>query len=345
MKMLVKFMSKDLIFLRHLCWYLNLLLITPWYNFNTNSFQHLRWSKVYGIFLLSIKTFLIVYSILDESIQHLYGKMFFSQKLFFSGSCIIVTVLNVVTIFNCCYCKLDQWKTLFTNLHSIQEKVHTGVWKNLYVTIVTKHTVFVLFLLYIYYVWSNVMGVAFYKVAILSGFMELYYEFLIILLITSLVGCLKRRYEQLNDNLRKLRGRNNLEIVVHHLIRDYRTLAESVEIFNTLFGYQIILIIFHCGLTLINSLNFTFLRLVINIDDRFYQHSLVSNVCFLVIILVSVILSETLWLLSFLVQFSFCGDPCFHDRPRSTEIRRLVVQVAGCGGIRIEGDGCVDEAR
>ncbi|KAJ3647939.1 hypothetical protein Zmor_019783 [Zophobas morio] len=47
------------------------------------------------------------------------------------------------------------------------------------------------------------------------------------------------------------------------LTRDYRILGETIDIYNNLFGCQIILIVLHCGLEVISGLNISLTSIMI----------------------------------------------------------------------------------
>src|SRR5699024_7683667 len=81
-----------------------------------------------------------------------------------------------------------------------------------------------------------------------SYMVDLYYEFLVTLLLKYLLSVIHKGYEALNCKLCDIQTKPKLEESMKELIQNYRILSETIQLFNSLFGYQLLLIIFHCGL-------------------------------------------------------------------------------------------------
>ena len=110
-----------------------------------------------------------------------------------------------------------------------------------------------------------------------TGFMEMCYEFLIVLLLTALVQAFEVRYKDLNERLMKLSNNGTTFQELLSLAQSYRILGETVDIFNELFGYQLVLIIFHCGLQMVQCLNLVFVFGAVEETDDVNFQFLVSN--------------------------------------------------------------------
>ncbi|KAJ3647941.1 hypothetical protein Zmor_019784 [Zophobas morio] len=61
------------------------------------------------------------------------------------------------------------------------------------------------------------------------------------------------------------------------LTRDYRILGETIDIYNHLFGYQLMLIVLHCGLEVISGLNVAVASIIIDAANPVYYNLFISN--------------------------------------------------------------------
>ena len=139
-------------------------------------------------------------------------------------------------------------------------KVEKNLFNRFYLTIFLKHVLFLVITSLQTYVWYNFFQLPFVLLFLFIGNFECYIEFLIIVLMHSLVQSLKIRYVELNKKVVKT-CRNNISHL-KNVCHDYRILGQTVEIFNKIFGYEIILILWHFGVESVNSLTFIFVPYV-----------------------------------------------------------------------------------
>ncbi|KAJ3636560.1 hypothetical protein MTP99_000093 [Tenebrio molitor] len=270
--MIWKLSVKDISFICPFYNYLSFFLITSWYDFEKNSVHKSRRSKFYGGFLILVKIVWFIFTYTDETFKKIDGALFFTQKVIYIGIQLNLEALLLLTVVKSSFFDAEDWKTLFSNFQLVDTKlqnrgrVNLKISQNFYVGLFVKHLVFALF------------GALF----IMGGFIQLYYEFLIIILLRSLVEGLKNRYEDLNDRLLRISKRPNILHELSSIAHSYRILGENVEICNKLFGYQVLLIIFHCGFQMVHCLNFTFVSFIFN--SNLYSHGLTSGILMLIVI-------------------------------------------------------------
>ncbi|EFA07613.1 gustatory receptor 116 [Tribolium castaneum] len=278
-----KLSVKDINFIRPLWTYLSFVLITPWYDCNRNCLYKPTINKLTGCIFLAFKLSWIVALILDDTTQQVFEIMPFSQKCLYILTCVNLKIFIFLVVMKSCFWDVDKWRVLITNFRYVDEKLqNTGtkelrVLKNFYCGFAVKEVVFLLFVTYEMYIWSNVLELSFVKGMKLGPMIDLYYEFHFIAFLTCITECLRMRYEELNARL--VRMNSSLTIVkdLRSLVQYYRILGEIIDIFNNLFGYQIILLIFHSGLQIISSLNFCF-TIITHTDGPLYQHFIIANI-------------------------------------------------------------------
>ncbi|KAJ3636559.1 hypothetical protein MTP99_000093 [Tenebrio molitor] len=286
--MIWKLSVKDISFICPFYNYLSFFLITSWYDFEKNSVHKSRRSKFYGGFLILVKIVWFIFTYTDETFKKIDGALFFTQKVIYIGIQLNLEALLLLTVVKSSFFDAEDWKTLFSNFQLVDTKlqnrgrVNLKISQNFYVGLFVKHLVFALFGAYVLYVWANVLELSYCRLFIMGGFIQLYYEFLIIILLRSLVEGLKNRYEDLNDRLLRISKRPNILHELSSIAHSYRILGENVEICNKLFGYQVLLIIFHCGFQMVHCLNFTFVSFIFN--SNLYSHGLTSGILMLIVI-------------------------------------------------------------
>jgi hypothetical protein len=289
--MIWKLSVKDISFICPFYNYLSFFLITSWYDFEKNSVHKSRRSKFYGGFLILVKIVWFIFTYTDETFKKIDGALFFTQKVIYIGIQLNLEALLLLTVVKSSFFDAEDWKTLFSNFQLVDTKlqnrgrVELEIPQNFYVGLFVKHLVFALFGAYVLYVWANVLELSYCRLLIMGGFIELYYEFLIIILLRSLVEGLKNRYEDLNNSLLRISKRPNILHELSSIAHSYRILGENVDICNKLFGYQVLLIIFHCGFQMVHCLNFTFVSFIFN--SNLYSHGLTSGILMLIVITVS----------------------------------------------------------
>lgn len=104
------------------------------------------------------------------------------------------------------------------------------------------------------------------------------------MLIMCITKSIKIRYQTLNAKLMTITTSSRMIRGLQQFVRIYRILGETIEIFNNLFGYKILLIIFLIGMQLVYSLNFPLGSLN---TVRFSIHLIICNIIYLTMILVS----------------------------------------------------------
>ena len=293
----------DINFIKHLHQYLSLFLITPWYDFDRNLLLRPKTQKVYAIMLLLISCLRMCYIITQQNIHKVYERLTLSQKFTWYATYVAMSGTMVVALLKSCVYSTENWRKFFTNLQHIDASLpnYKKSERNFYIFFYTKQVVFVVITLVELYGWSAFLQMSFLETLFTTCAIESFYEFLIVLLLDGLLGCLKTRYKALNAKLLKIPEKGKFVQDLRSIVHDYRILGETVAMFNKIFGYQIVLIIFHFGLEMITSLSFTF------VPPGFYTS---EDMHFPLVLAISLLL---LWMLvssnfvtiALLVQFLF----------------------------------------
>jgi hypothetical protein len=289
---------KDINFIRGLFSFLNIFLIAPWYNFDKNTMYKPILCKCYGCLLLLLNIFLTVYFLItDESVVRLYWGLLFTQRFLFFLAAGTTTALCLLTIVKSSLWDVDNWKILMTNFHYVdlklqnKAKVEVRLVKNFYFGFFVKHFFFMIFAIYSICVWSSLFGFTIWKTVLVTGWKEMYYEFLTVNLLNCFIQSFKSRYEDLNERLLNIGKERKVVPELTKLAHCYRILGETIEIFNKMFGVQQLMIIFHCGTEFVSCLNLSFVSFLTD-DNSLYLHIIISNVAVLISISVSI---EVLW--------------------------------------------------
>ncbi|KAJ3647928.1 hypothetical protein Zmor_019774 [Zophobas morio] len=263
-----KLSVRDINFIRPFYTYLNLFLITPWNDFDENTVLKLNVVKVYGCALIVLKISSIMYVGKIGIERNLAENMAVSQVIIIFVSQIILVTLTILTIFKSTFTDSARWRLIFNNFQLIDKKLHNlgvvelSILENFYTRCFIKHTVFFIFVGYILYGWLQLIKSTFLKLVLANTVSDFYYEFLISVLIHTVVKALKSRHQDLNIRLIYLSRKPTVAQEMRKVVLQYRLLGETTEMFSSMFGYQILLIIFHCGLVVITSLNNCFLFLM-----------------------------------------------------------------------------------
>ncbi|KAJ3647942.1 hypothetical protein Zmor_019785 [Zophobas morio] len=235
--------------------YLSLFLVTPWYDFSKNKIYRSYWCKVYRYILILIKlTFIIL--LLTDGVQVLLGRMvLLSQKIIYISILCISILLTTITIMKTCFLECSNWRRLLMNCQYIDKKISREN-SNLFWKIVWMKFIFFVLTAYELYIWLMIFDFSVIKFLPVLSYMR-YYKFMVTTLAEILIGKIRSGYVNLNRNLVKSYHSPNFLHEMRALTRDYRILGETIDTYNNLFGYQIILIMLHCGLEVISNLNFS----------------------------------------------------------------------------------------
>ncbi|EFA07607.1 gustatory receptor 110 [Tribolium castaneum] len=245
---------RDINFIKYLWRYYNFFLITPWHDFDNIVPCNSSICKIFATLLIFIK----VYWVSDATF--LDKHLLFTQKVNYCITTVTITTLNLLTVVKSSFlADGNKWRTLFNNLRYLDLNLHNkgktegSIWKNFYFTFVLRQLFFIMSVVYQIHVWTSKEKISFLRGFWLSPAVDMFYEFQIIELMTSVVKSLESRYADLNENFLQCQDEKFESFVYYH-----RILGETVDLFNSLFGYQTLLITFHIGSQLVVCLNFSF---------------------------------------------------------------------------------------
>lgn len=253
--------TKDINFIRPFCYYLNTFLVTPW--------SSLFYSKIYAIVLLSLRVYLFVYVNISDNFWNTGTILLHSQEFLFEIININLFCLFLYTVIKNGFLLTGKWETFIQNFVKIDANLKNTkskerqFLKNFYVGLVEIQLFFVAFCGYQFYFWTVVIPLP-VTLTFFTTILDLYQEFLTAILIKTFLNCFKERYEDLNEQFEVVLNKQGSCQADDLLIfeQTFKILAKNVDHFNDIFGLQIILIITHCCLQMINCMNCFFLSLV-----------------------------------------------------------------------------------
>ena len=253
--------------------YLSLFLIVPKYS--NDKFYNTTLSKIQGVCLISAKLALNVVAITSKSVDDLFRLIPPSERIVYSITNITLLSFTLMTIIKCSFFDVKNWTILFDNYTYWNSKI--GQNSNLFLKFAFKHVMFLLFMFNATYGWSVTVDLSMSSIVFTTSIVEMYYEYLLIMLWTHVIDRLRCGYVHLNAKLSKWSLSPKFIFELRNLTQDYRLLGEATEIYNDLFGFQLILILFHCGGHAITALNFILTANAIDFSDPFFYYMVLCN--------------------------------------------------------------------
>ncbi|KAJ3647913.1 hypothetical protein Zmor_019762 [Zophobas morio] len=257
--------ENDIKFIRTLCRYLDFFLITPWYDFSKNSSYKPTTKKIYGCIFLAAKVMWYIYSIKNNGqVYQFYHESLSSQKIgyVFLASALMLHWCLTVTFST--FLSVKHWKILFTNLEKFDTriksrgKVKMSISRRLICCTIIQQVMSLLLCFYVLYLVTGVLKAPLWRSISSTLPIEVCYETVVIFLINVINDIIKRRYRLLNTKLVEvLRGSKVIQ-ELENVAECYQILGETATSFNRIFGYQMLIIVFHCGVEVIHCLNLGF---------------------------------------------------------------------------------------
>lgn len=287
--------TKDSNFIKPFFLYLNLFLITPWYDFNRNLFRHSTLSRIYGCVLICMKLFWMFSTLMDNIVRQVFAESLFSVKIVLTLGVLTLLMRTVLIVLKSTVWNVSHWKTLFVNFETIDanlENTNTNDSKNFWIHLSIRHVLFGIFAGHQFYTWARFFDFSWLQTTWIVPTLEFYEEFLVVQLIDALVQSIRARYRALNSRLIEVcqnSETNKMDQELANLSHLYRLLGENVDTFNSIFGYQILLTLFHWGLQMILCFNYLF-TVVIGVSGDLYRSFVVCNIFTLLFIKVTKIL-------------------------------------------------------
>ncbi|KAJ3648127.1 hypothetical protein Zmor_019958 [Zophobas morio] len=266
--MILTLSIKDINFMKYLFLFLNLFLITPWYDFDRNVSYSVKLQRVYGIILLLAAIARLTYVTIDLHRFIYIARVSVSESFTWYSICVILVLITCTVIFKSCFLDVGKWKLLFTNLRCVDRslnnvgKVEANFSKSFYFSFFLQQVLFLIGIGFGEYTWSDHMRFPLLQIIIITCACEMYYEFLLVLLINALVRSFKSRYQDLNRRTLMVSRETKIVQRIRSLAQDYRILGETIDLFNEIFGWPLLLMILHFGLEMVNTLYYNFLILV-----------------------------------------------------------------------------------
>ena len=257
----------DIDFLQNFFNYLQFFFVTPWYDIEKNCVRKPTYSRLYGCCLFLLHILWFGTWIVDPGAQQAVEKSLPSQKVLYCFRTVTLLLLVLFTVLKNVW-NFENWGVRFRNFHYVDAQLknkgrkETKILKNFYSWFLFKHVVVLVVMVCIFSNTLMVLKVPFLTLVRTSSVIFTYYQYLIIVLWLSLIESFKTRYRSLNQKLVTMHKWKYSILEVKKVAQLYGVLGETVEIFNKLFGYQILLIIFQFILELVMSLNIFFFSFI-----------------------------------------------------------------------------------
>ena len=139
---------------------------------------------------------------------------------------------------------------------------------------------------YVVYGWCNAVNISCLKYMGIFPVIDIYIEFLIVTFYSILISVFKSRYEDLNRKLSNLLFDKNFDQEIKNLRKYYRILGEAFDVFNKVFGNQVVLIFVSCGLQVVEALNGCYILFHFFTKNGRFYHLLLSCLWFFIYIVV-----------------------------------------------------------
>lgn len=290
--------------------FLNIFAITPCYDFDRGKLSKTKFTKFCALTIAASSLYCIYdYFKKFENSSYLYDG-FSAKSLIFIISYLILNGTVLLASIKSGFFDGKKWIQFFTNMNynttviSENKSQKNAFSWNFYSTLLLLHFFCLLVLSCQVYVWSNFLNMPLLEAIIFGGWIQMYYEFLMVLLIKSLIDCFKVRYKILNETLLKISNDTRVIINLKKLVQKYRLLFGTVNIFNSIFGYQILLLLFRFAVELIIDFSPVFLDFRVE-GEMYWQICSVHVISLLWII-------ASCYLLYFLFFIIFCCSCFYH---------------------------------
>lgn len=267
--------TKDIRFLRILCYFTNVFLITPWYNFHNHTIFSKTIQTLWALFVLVIKVYGPSSMIWCEQNREIFNSFLFTQKIICVLTLSTSVIFGVVQVIATIYYNIDKWRLFLKNFEYVDRKFGnrnktSKIYKNFYFWFLVKIVIFFCFFSPQFYLW---LGATHLKVSeIFVGItVEIVNNFLFAVVLNALLMCFYGRYKDLRKKLQRSKMQS---YQIEEIKQIMRILGESIAIFNEMFGYQILLLIFQTGLHIINYANFTFVNVIFKDADGSFSSAL-----------------------------------------------------------------------
>lgn len=187
------------------------------------------------------------------------------QKFLVNFSDVMSIILTEYSVIAATFLYKEKWKALLEMFDAVDDKLENDymqqfkLFNNFYIQLLLGHLFFVGCYCYKAYVWARIVGFKYF-----SNFgtmaIPMYYCFFSVMLLSNIILSLRCRYKDLNLMLNK-------KVAIHQsdenqLLKDlelvrkyYRHLGDTVEVFNDIFGWVIVLIVLHSIIEILNCVN------------------------------------------------------------------------------------------
>ena len=148
--------------------HLNIFLVVSWYDFKNTNFQQSILPKLQACCLLILRTTLIIYLIINKTVQDFFTFIIPTQKIIYFFTNTTLLALTVTTVTKSGLLSVKNWSILIQKCQYIDTKTPENKSQLIYFKFLLKTVVFVVFLAYELYVCSISHNMSYFKIFILT---------------------------------------------------------------------------------------------------------------------------------------------------------------------------------
>lgn len=285
--------TKDINFLQKFCILTNAFLITPWYDFQKQTFMQPILSKLYAFGVCLLKFVLVVLSIEEAKNSIVFQQLYSTQKFFFLTFLTFNVIQTIFQTVTSTFFHRDKWRQILINFEYVDIKLEnrnrkeSNVINNFYCRLLAKNVIFFALFIPYNYIWIKIMGDN-VGALIFLNIVEVYNQFVLLIFLHCFVKSLKIRYRSVNKRLVFICCNSlNLTSDLKHFRKLLLVLAENVDLFNDSFGYYFLFTIIYCGLHIVHCANFIFLNVSFD-HSRFETKAVLVNAIMVTFLTVSI---------------------------------------------------------
>ncbi|KAJ3647918.1 hypothetical protein Zmor_019765 [Zophobas morio] len=248
--------------------------------------------KCYGCILVTAKLITYVCAVENNSLMKEYfNNTLISQKIGYTFVASTLMLHFSLTVIFSAFLNVNHWKILFTNLENFDSRIKSSrnakmsFSKALIYCLILQQIMFLLLSFYPLYTGTVMFKSSFWRSFNTNLSIEMCYEIAVVSLINIISDVIKRRYKVLNTKtVEVLKGPKVIQ-ELENVVECYQILGETAATFNAIFGYQILIIVFHSGVQLTHSLNVGFVTHVV--EETSSEFAYIFNLFCVMIVMVS----------------------------------------------------------
>ena len=173
-----------------------------------------------------------------------------------------------------------KWKILFRHFQFVDLQNlyrNTGVQKHSHFYAFLKEILFLAFCLNMVIYWAQFTKTPVVDNMLVVPVVDMCYPCAVTSFITSVVQSFKSSYKEINTKVERISKKPQFFTQIQNLTRNYRNLGESIQIFNSLFGFQMLFLTLLLFVYFVKCCNLILVLIRIDFTKVFMCYFFVSN--------------------------------------------------------------------